>query len=232
MNQAASELLDRMIKERQALISSGTLQSQLQEFKEKYPDEYSDPRYDFLDAVNLYDRSVKAGMKSPQQYIDLLEQFTGIDTGSNTQLRFYVPNYALLCARNAGTPHDNEVPKYFQQAETAASNLPDDERDEALGHLHYNVARWLHKKECLEEAIPHWKSASMHRLTFYGLLKAAGNEPYDRLLAAAQQVAKMRSDFPAFFKDKDVDECGVEAKILDELKADFPKDLDKFSAKP
>lgn len=223
--------LDELVRIRQSLISQGTLTERLNDLRTVDPLTEIDPRFTFLETVQRYSDATKSGTADSVQWVSLLSDFSAIEA-TTPELEFYLPNYMLLCARNAGPPIDVKVPELFRTAADAALKLPEEEQDEALGHLQYNVARWMLKKDRRDDALTHWQAASRHRFQFYGLLKAAGNEPYERLLAAAQQVAKMRIDFPAFFKDKDVDECGVEAKILDELKADFPKDLDKFSAKP
>lgn len=230
MDAQTSERLDRMIKERQALISAGTLKRELKQFGDEFPNDCDDSRYEFLDAVNLYDRSVRAGMTNSQHYVDLMQQFKEIEQ-TTPKLAFYIFNYMLLCARNAGSPHDEEIPKLFRQAVEVASNLPDDEREEALGHLYYNVARWEHKKGMMLQAYMNWQMAAGHRISFFKNLKK-GQESPERLLAAAQQIWEMRGDFKKFFPEQGIDECGVTAQVIAELEQEFGSTVRLFSAKP
>ena len=229
MNPEAIARLDRLIKERQVLISSGTLREELVKFHKEFPNE-DESRYDFLDAVSLYDRSAKSGIKDPQHYVELLHQFEVIER-STPELAFYIPNYMLLCARNAGSPTDEKIPKLFQEAATASLHLPDDERAEALGHLHYNVARCLHKKGRLYDALTHWQSAAAHRLMFYERIKTA-NESHERLLPAAQQLWKMRGDFGDFFPDLEGSESGVSLETHEGLFSEYGDVVRAASAVP
>lgn len=163
-------------------------------------------------------------------YVDLAEQFQRIER-STTELAFYVPNYALLCVRNAGAPHDTAIPNLFRQAVEAASKLPDDEREEALGHLYYNVARWEHKKGSTVQAYANWQIAVGHRILFLKHLNRA-QESRERRLAAAQQVWKMRGDFQKFFPEQNEDDCGVTVETIAELKREFGDAVKSFAAKP
>lgn len=222
--------LDYLVRIRQSLISQGTLTQRLNDLRTVDPSTEIDPRFTFLEVVQRYSDAVKSGTADSVQWVCLLSEF-GVIEPSTPALEFYLPNYMLLCARNAGPPNDEKVIPLFEKAALAALKLPDDERAEALGHLHYNVSRWLLKKNRTADALAHWQSASLHRFQFYGLLKMT-KEPRERLLAAAQQLAKMRRDFPSFFAAADIEDCNVPTDVVAELEADYGPELYAFSAKP
>lgn len=222
--------LDTVVRERQTHISQGTLRQTLDTVLAEHPSAGSDPRFRFLEVVADYDEAVRGGRKDPMTWIDLLSAFGVIET-STPELAFYIPNYQLLCARNAGKPTDAKVPELFSQATTAALGLPNGEHEEALGHLNYNFARWLLKQGRHEDALKHWQIAATERMLFYRHMieiKAS----HERRLAAAQQVAKMSKDFPSFFPGESENDCGVDPAIIQELEADFPDGLYAFSARP
>ena len=222
--------LDELIRVRQSLLSQGTLRQVLEDMRTVDPSSESDPRFIFLETVQFYSNAVNAKEKDAAEWIRLLSEFSMIHT-TTPELRFYVTNYQLLCARNAGPPNDAKVPELYKTAATIAWDLGQQERSEALGHLQYNVARWMHKQGRTGDALAHWQSASSHRFHFYGLLKM-GKADHEELLAAAQQLAKMHRDFPMYFLDRNIDECGVAGDVIEELEADFGQELYAFSAKP
>lgn len=227
-----SNMLDlgELVRIRQSLISQGTLRQALDDLRTVHPQSEADPQFTFLETVLRYSYAVKANTNDAIIWIDLLSAFSVVDP-ITPELEFYLPNYMLLCARNAGPPNDAKVPGLFQRAAEAALKLPDGERDEALGHLNYNVAKWLKKRGQVADALAHWQAAARHRFQFYGRLKMA-KAPRAELLAAAQQLAKLRKDFPDFFVGTDPEECGVDPDVFAELEADFGQELHAFSAKP
>lgn len=222
--------LDELVRIRQSLISQGTLSERLQNLRTVDPSTEIDPRFTFLETVQHYSDAVNSGTADSVEWVRLLSEF-GIIEGSTPTLQFYLPNYMLLCARNAGPPNDAKVPDLFRTAADAALKLPEAEQNEALGHLQYNVARWILKKNRREDALAHWQSAAAYRFHFYALLKMRKALRAEQL-AAAQQLAKLRKDFAGFFPGTDVDECCVTADVHAELEADFGQELYAFSARP
>lgn len=222
--------LDELVRIRQSLIGQGVLQQRLDDLRTVYPSTEIDPRFTFLETVQRYSHAAKCGTADSVAWASLLSEF-GIIEASTPALEFHLPNYMLLCARNAGPPNDAKVPRLFRCAAEAALKLPDGEKNEALGHLNYNVAKWLQKRGQVADALAHWQAAARHRFQSYGLLKMS-KAPRAELFAAAQQLAKLRKDFPDFFVGTGIDECGVAADVVDELEADFGRELYAFSAKP
>ena len=222
--------LDKLIRVRQTLISMKILGDVLELIREADSSIVGDPRFALLEAVREHDAAVKRQEKDPTVWSVLSARFESI-IPATPQVDFYRLNYAVLDLIKTGKRQfDQRIRKLYRLAGEAALQLPELECVEALGHLHYNVAKWFHADKHVTEALTHWQQSARNRFQFYALLKAA-NEPRERLLAAAQQLAKLRKDFPDFFPDTPLEECGVEADVYAELEADFGQELGAFSVK-
>lgn len=216
--------LNELIERRQEMLSANVIRGvvdRLDMFK-------NNPRYQFLSAVAQYHETIVKKSGNPVLWAIIAARFEAIEPAT-PMLAFYIANYALLAYRNAAGVHEKRIQPLFERAATASFTLEREQKFEGMGHLHYNVARWYHGKGNKLDALTHWQSSAEFRFMFFGLLKNAKAER-TRLLAAAQQVAKMRHDFPSFFPDTTIEECGVEADVYQELQADFGQDLLAFSA--
>lgn len=206
------------------------LEGALKTVAEKDPSATTNPRYRFLEAVQRYHEAVNARATDPGTWIEIGAVFSIIEAVTEV-IAFYNVNYQLLCTRNAGPPSDQKVPKLFEDAKILAHWLSDDERCEALGHLYYNWSRYLLLGNgSVSEAFAAWVQAAAHRMTFYESQKQQ-RKPYDALLAAAQQVAKMRHDFRKFFPQYELEYCGVSEDYAEYLRSIFGDALNDFSAK-
>lgn len=228
MDEDTERLLEECITRRQELISSDALDECIDLIKQKWPT-MNAPQFEFLKAVSAYHRTTKERSGSKEAWSVLGARFEAIILTS-PMTRFYVANYMFLCFRNSQSPAlRKRLESIFKQAADISFQLTSAERNEAMGHLHYNAARWLCSEGKTSDALQHWQSAARHRLGFYGELKYTGASDA-RLLAAAQQIAKMRSDFVTFFPETAILESGVEEKVYDELLAEFGEKLHAFSA--
>lgn len=222
--------LDKLIRVRQTLISMKILGEVLELVREADESVTSDPRFQLLEAVREHDAAIKRQEKDPAVWSVLSARFESI-APATPQVDFYRLNYAVLELIKTGKREfDERIRKLYRLAGEAALQLPELECAEALGHLHYNVAKWFHADKHRTEALAHWQQSARNRFQFYALLKAA-NEPRERLLAAAQQLAKLRGDFLDFFPDAALEECGVDADVYAELVADYGDELGAFSVK-
>lgn len=214
--------LDKLLVVRQTLISKGILADVIQLILEADPSVRADPRMQLLEAVQQYDALKKEGKGDRATWAVLSARFESIEPVT-PQVGYYRINYALLCAINAGQGYEGRVTTLYPLAGDAALALPEPECSEALGHLNYNVGKWFAGNGKTTEGLPHWQASSERRVFFYGFLKSK-KETRDRLLAAAQQVAKNVVEFPRFFPDVPLDQCGVDKGVFAELEATFGSD--------
>lgn len=226
-------LMDILIKRRQELISRDAIGGIVVAMEALGGHAMKDnPRYRFLYFVGGYHDAIKKKEGDPLAWAWLGARFLEDLEGTNhPAIAFYRLNYAFLCFRNAGGEHEARLEGLYEEAQSAAAGLEQAEGYEALGHLHYNWSRFLLKKGRKSEAFTAWQEAAWNRVGFYKASKESGGGQ-DALLAAAQQVAKMRCDFrgDAFFPHIDTDRCGVSAELYAELERDFGGKLTAFSA--
>lgn len=224
---AEDAVLDSAVKHRQTLMSRGILRRVLHLLWMGNHDVAKNRRYIFLIYANAYSNAMQRKEKRSAVWSLLGDAFMAIDAVT-AMVAYYNVNYALLAYRNAGGEHATRVPELFRKANDLAASLDEMERMEALGYLNYNVARWHHGQENVDEALLLWKKAAEHRFDFYARLKMA-KAPQAQLLAAAQQLAKIRKDFPGFFPETPIDDCGLEADVYEELEAEYGPDLHAFA---
>lgn len=224
-----NERYDELIRLRQPLISMGILMDVLLLEEIETKDAADNPRLAFLKAVLEYHKAAKRKEKDPGTLLALgaaLEKVGDVTDMVSCYKRVYLG----LCLRNGGAA-DERIESTQTDAMTASFALPDAERFEATGHIYYNAARWQHEKKNFPAAIDLWDTAGKQRFTFYRWNKFQ-KQPYEDLLSAAQQLAKIRKDFKTFFPNENIDNCGLPADLYDELEKEYGAQLHDFSAAP
>lgn len=244
MNQSAAEwlsrvprhdgdldaFLDELVVRRQEMISLNIVRDVLTEVASMMPHAVPNPRFNFLAAVAYYHETIVAKKGTPELWSIIAARFESIQPVT-AMLSFYVLNYAFLAYRNAGGVHEKRLQPLYEKASITAEHLEEQERHEALGHLHYNWARYLLKSGRRHEALVPWQKSSEQRVAFYEDLKQQRKDR-DTMLAAAQQIAKMRCDFrkDGFFPEVPTELCGVSEELYDALEVTFGEKLTAFSA--
>jgi hypothetical protein len=214
--------LDDVIRRRQDMIASDYLQMALSHIRivHKTTSGAVVHRVAYLDLVECYHVGSKKKLATPDDWTELGQRFLQLE-GVTPVVAFYRLNYAFLCVRNGDGAHDF-LTELYRDAVQAAAGLEETERDEALGHLHYNWARYLLKVGRRNEALAPWQESSKHRVAYYDALKR-GRAGESMLLAAAQQVAKNLHEFrdKNFFQEVDTVLCGVPQELFDSLEQMF-----------
>lgn len=218
--------LDLLLDLRQEMIDLDIIVTVLELAEAHNPALKTDPRLAFLHLVAEYHGNVRRQLKDAQQWNDLGERFE-VFGRVNEMVNFYAPNYALLCFRNAGGDVSKQkVPKMFREAADASAFLTEAQRNEAMGYLQYNVARWMLKEggHPEENVIQHWQGGGHFRTKWLQGLDRANARPYT-WTAASKQVWKARAEFPQRFPNADIDDCGVPKDVFDAITAEFGEEV-------
>ena len=212
--------LDKIIARRQQLVSEDSIESVvglLHDFGLQDEPSTKD-RVEFLACVGSYhehmNRKKRGGSDPTEKDWGLLGQRFLDVVAFSAVPKFYSPNYGLLCFKRAKDP--SKVRECYDLALKASGDLPLPENAEAEGHLHYNWSKYLLETGRRNEALEPWQKSTGRRIVFYELLL---NADHGRLLAAAQQIVKMRYDFreEGFFPETDTDLCMVSQDYYDGL---------------
>ncbi len=223
--------LDVLLDVRQEMIDLDVIVTVLDLVETHNPLLKNDPRMTFLHLVAEYHVGVKLGTNDDGDWLRLGYRFARFDHAYACDvLDAYLPNYALLCYRNAGDKNtDQLIPPLFQKAAEAMTKLTEHRRYEALGYLHLNVARWQLGHGATEEALAHWQSAAKFRAKWFKALDPKTCRPRTRL-AAAKQVWRARTEFLRRFPHCDIDDCGVPGDVYGVILTEFGEDALNGSA--
>ncbi len=211
-------MLDRLLERRQTLISKNVIRETATAMRHMLGSQNTDPRLDFLSRVADYHKARNDPEMNTSLWRHYADRFCELGTSNVWMLQCYANLYAFLCQRNAGKISEAESRELLERSRDAIQHLETSQEFEALGHLHYNLSRYEAVQGETASAVHHWESASGFRTVIHQQCVLHRVDPGQEL-AMAQQVVKMRTDFPLFFPDVDIDKCGVSKALHDELVA-------------
>jgi len=222
---ADSRVLDRVIEHHQSHLKL------LGVLAELLPDEIQQTReISFLLAVAYYDEQHQRP-QGDRDWLGAYERFGEIGTAEG-YLRFYIPNYKLLCARNAGELHWRDVATQFTLADVGARSIGNQLQHQLLGFLYLNYGR-----HCIDnlgqyrDGIKWLKAACEHRGHWYQYASSCGTMSDPDKKNARTQLVKMAESWDAFMKNVPADQrvpCPVTPDIIRSVMADGPIDPQFF----
>lgn len=225
-----NERLDELIRLRQTLISAGILLEVLTLEGIETADCGSNPRLEFLRKVYDYHIATIRKEKVNGVWLTIGAAFEKLEP-ITPMVGCYAQVYLNLCQRNGGSAEDL-LDTSYRAAMAWAQKLDSPLHYEAIGHIQYNAARRFHQRKRFDDALVHWQSSARARFLFYAETIRNPVSFEEERLAVAQQLAKLRSDFPAFFPSANIDDCSVDADVYAAMQLEYGERLTSFSAKP
>ncbi len=204
--------LDELVERHQGLLSGDVIIGVVDAIPAKF--QY-DPRVELLRAVVFYHLQHKAGEEA--KWSEAFDRFNRVETvGTSALSRFYIYNYRFLAARKARLG-PSTLSGSFAHAGEAAQEIDAPLKNQLLGFLLYNYARYLLEIPKPQSALSYYIQAAGYRVLWYQHFRDTCADAA-ALKMAATQVWKMRKDFEGLFPGEDINQwCGVSVELFNEV---------------
>lgn len=217
---AFNHLLDRLLFQRQELVSAGVLDEIVEQLRtlahEEYPLEQN-PRYLLLQHIANYHGSNRDPHGCRAVWPLLARWFLECSQTEHPLVRSWSIVYAYRCNKNAGKRHLKQLPTLFEQTEKSVRDLALLPQSEVLWHLHESHARFERMQKRMDDALHSWGRSTQYAMAFYGLLRQAETTNAHRT-AVAMRIASQCAEFPKLFPESDEEEWNFPSDFIGEIR--------------